>query len=99
MKKEELQKQGELLKEGLLAGKDTQREDRKKLKLNFTQRECEFFYERALLSEEQFKILVLTSQDNSQTQISLKMNMSVETVKKNIREIKDKIIRVIREGF
>ena len=61
----------------------------------FTKKEYEYFCENCMFSELQEKILKDRIKDISIIAISLKYNISESKVNKEVRKIKDKIIKVI----
>ena len=68
------------------------------VKFDFTKKELEYILENANFTEEQEKIFkMLTSKYGRQTNIyiSMKMNMSESTVKRRVRQIKNKILRLL----
>ena len=70
----------------------------KNVKFDFTKPELNYILENANFTEEQEKIFkMLTSRYGRQTNvyISMKMNMSESTVKRRIKEIKNKIKRLL----
>ena len=78
--------------EKLEEGKDA------KIKFDFVKKELEYILENANFTEEQEKIFkMLTGKQGRQSivNISLKMNMSESTVKRRIKQIKNKIIRLL----
>lgn len=69
-----------------------------KVNFDFTKKELDYILENANFTYEQEKIFkLLTSKDGRQSiiSISLKMNMSESTVKRRIRDIKNKIKRLL----
>lgn len=67
-------------------------------RFDFTKQELDYFIENANFTYEQEKIFkLLTSKYGRQTivSISLKMNMSESTVKRRIRDIKNKIKKLL----
>jgi DNA-binding NarL/FixJ family response regulator len=67
-------------------------------RLDFTKPELEYILENANFTEEQEKIFkMLTGKEGRKTivNISLTMNMSESTVKRRIRQIKNKILRLL----
>lgn len=67
-------------------------------KLDFTKPELEYILNNANFTEEQeeiFKMLTSRYGRASIVNISLKMNMSESTVKRRIKQIKNKILRLI----
>lgn len=67
-------------------------------KLDFIKPELDYIVENANFTEEQEKIFkMLTGKDGRKTivNISLTLNMSESTVKRRIRQIKNKIIRIL----
>ena len=78
--------------EKLEEGKDV------KVKFDFTKAELEYILENAnftIEQEEIFKMLTSKYGRASIVNISLKMNMSESTVKRRIKQIKNKIIRLL----
>ncbi len=78
--------------EKLEEGKDA------KIKFDFVKKELDYILENANFTEEQEKIFkMLTGKQGRQSivNISLKMNMSESTVKRRIKQIKNKIIRLL----
>ena len=75
-------------------------EEEKDVKINFdfTKKELEYILENANFTVEQEKIFkMLTSKYGraSIVNISIKMNMSESTVKRRIKQIKNKILRLL----
>jgi predicted DNA-binding protein YlxM (UPF0122 family) len=67
-----------------------------KLKLiNFTKQEFEYFCENCMFSELQENILKDRIKDKSIIEIAMKYNISDSKVNKEIRKIKNKILKVI----
>lgn len=67
-----------------------------KLKLiNFTKQEFEYFCENCMFSELQENILKDRIKDKSIVEIAIKYNISDSKVNKEIRKIKNKILKVI----
>lgn len=69
-----------------------------KVKFDFTKRELEYILENANFTEEQEKIFkMLTSRYGRQSivYISMQMNMSESSVKRRIKQIKNKILRLL----
>lgn len=67
-------------------------------KLDFTKPELNYILENANFTEEQEQIFkMLTGRQGRQTvvNISIKMNMSESTVKRRIKQIKNKILRLL----
>lgn len=67
-------------------------------KLDFTKPELNYIIENANFTDEQLKIFnLLTGKNGRETivAISFKMNMSESTVKRRIKEIKNKIKRLL----
>ena len=78
--------------EKLEEGKDA------KIKFDFTRPEIEYILDNAnftIEQEEIFKMLTSKYGRASIVNISLKMNMSESTVKRRIKQIKNKIIRLL----
>ena len=68
------------------------------MKYDFTKKELDYILENANFTEEQEKIFkMLTSRYGRATivNISLTMNMSESTVKRRIKQIKNKILRLL----
>ena len=73
-------------------------EEKSVKKFDFTKKELEYILENANFTEEQEQIFkLLTSKYGRQTivYISMKMHMSESTVKRRIKQIKNKIIRLL----
>lgn len=73
-------------------------EKRNKVNFDFTKVELEYILENANFTLEQEKIFkMLTSKYGRQSivNISIKMNMSESTVKRRIKQIKNKILRLL----
>ena len=69
-----------------------------KINFDFTKQELEFILENANFTVEQeeiFKMLTSKYGRASIVNISLKMNMSESTVKRRIKQIKNKILRLL----
>lgn len=76
----------------------TPKEEESNVKFDFTKPELEYILENANFTEEQEKIFkMLTGKQGRQTivYISMNMNMSESTVKRRIKQIKNKIIRLL----
>ena len=68
------------------------------MKFDFTKPELEYILENANFTEEQeqiFKMLTGRQGRQSIVSISMKMNMSESTVKRRIKQIKNKILRLL----
>lgn len=89
--------QGELQQEEMLKRQEEEllKEERKKIKFDFIRKEYDYFCENCMFSELQEKILEDKIKKLSIIEISQKNDISEETVKKIVREIKDKILKVI----
>lgn len=61
----------------------------------FTKDEYEYFVDKCMFNEELANILKLRIQGCSVVEISMKLNMSVSSVCRRIKEIKKKILKVI----
>lgn len=73
-------------------------EHQKNVKFDFTKKELEYILENANFTEEQEQIFkMLTSKQGRQSIvcISFNMNMSESTVKRRIKQIKNKILRLL----
>ena len=69
-----------------------------KIKFDFVKKELEYILENANFTEEQeqiFKMLTGKQGRQSIVYIAMKMNMSESTVKRRIKQIKNKIIRLL----
>lgn len=82
--------------------KELDKKEQKKLesanKFDFTKFELDYIIQNANFTDEQleiFKMLTGASGRQSIIAISLKMNMSESTVKRRIKQIKNKIIRLL----
>lgn len=64
-------------------------------KLDFTKEEYEMLIEKCMFNEELSKILEYKIKDYSIVQIAMKMNMSERTVCRRLKQIKNKIKKVI----
>lgn len=62
--------------------------------INFTKTEYEYFCEKCMFSELQEKILADRIKDKSIVEIAIKYNISDSKVNKEIRKIKNKILKV-----
>lgn len=68
------------------------------MKFDFTKFELNYIIDNANFTDEQLKIFnLLTGKNGRETiiAISFKMNMSESTVKRRIKEIKNKILRLL----
>lgn len=68
------------------------------MKLDFTKPELDYILENANFTEEQeqiFKMLTSKYGRASIVNIAIKMNMSESTVKRRIKQIKNKILRLL----
>ena len=75
-----------------------QKENLKSVKFDFVKKEIEYILENANFTEEQEKIFkMLTGKQGRQSIvcIAMKMNMSESTVKRRIKQIKNKILRLL----
>jgi DNA-binding NarL/FixJ family response regulator len=73
-------------------------EKKGKVRFDFTKQELEYILDNANFTEEQEQIFkMLTSRYGRQSivYISMKMNMSESTVKRRIKQIKNKILRLL----
>lgn len=73
-------------------------EKKGKVRFDFTKQELEYILDNANFTEEQEQIFkMLTSRYGRQSIvcISMKMNMSESTVKRRIKQIKNKILRLL----
>lgn len=61
----------------------------------FTQQEFEEICNKAMLNDELTKVFEMKIKDCSITKIALEMNMSERTVNRKIRQLKNKIMRVL----
>lgn len=64
-------------------------------KFEFTRSEFEVIKEKCMFNEELSKILEYRIKNYSITEIALKLNLSESTVSRRIKEIKNKIVKVI----
>lgn len=64
-------------------------------KFEFTRSEFEVIKEKCMFNEELSKILEYRIKNYSITEIALKLNLSESTVSRRIKEIKNKIMKVI----
>lgn len=64
-------------------------------KFDFTRAEYDKIIYDAMLNEELTKILELRIKGYSIVQIAMKMNLSESTVKNRLKELRDKILKVI----
>ena len=72
--------------------------EEKKVKFDFVKKELDYILENANFTEEQEKIFkMLTGKQGRQSivYISMQMNMSESTVKRRIKQIKNKILRLL----
>lgn len=76
-------------------GKKTVSEKPKKLKLDFTKKEYEYILENCFLSDIQKEILEDRLYGKTIVEISFLRGMSVDNVNKQIRKIKNKILKGI----
>lgn len=80
------------------APKKLEEEKNVKINFDFTRNELEYILENAnftIEQEEIFKMLTSKYGRASIVNISIKMNMSESTVKRRIKQIKNKIIRLL----
>ena len=80
------------------APKKLEEEKGNKVNFDFTQKELNYILENANFTIEQEKIFnMLTSKYGRQSivNISIRMNMSESTVKRRIKQIKNKILRLL----
>lgn len=73
-------------------------EEEKDVKFDFVKSELDYILENANFTEEQeqiFKMLTGRKGRQSIVNISIKMNMSESTVKRRIKQIKNKILRLL----
>jgi len=73
-------------------GKITEEKD---VKFDFTLDEYNYFCEKCLFTKEQKEILDKRVEGMSIIAISIDMNLSESTIKRNIKKIKRKILKVI----
>lgn len=91
----EQKKQGELLREKSTIQKEKLKEEKpQKLKLDFTKKEYEYILNNIFLSDLQKEILLDRLKGKSIIEISIKQNLSVDTINKQIRKIKNKILKI-----
>ena len=64
-------------------------------KFEFTRTEFEYIVEECMLNDELKTILEMLIKNYSRIQIAMKLNMSERTLDKRIREIKDKIKKIL----
>lgn len=64
-------------------------------KFDFTRAEYDRIIYDAMLNDELAKILELKIKGNSIVQIAMEMNLSESTVKNRIKELKEKVLKVI----
>jgi DNA-binding Lrp family transcriptional regulator len=64
-------------------------------KFEFTRSEFEVIKEKCMFNEELSKILEYRIKNYSITEIALNLNLSESTVSRRIKEIKNKIVKVI----
>ena len=72
-----------------------ERYEERKSKLDFTKQEYEYFCEECMFNDLQKDILKDRIKEKSIVEISMKYNISTAKVEREIRKIKDKIMRVI----
>lgn len=71
-------------------------EEKELKKLDFNKSEYEYFLENCNFTRRQLQLLNLRRQGYSIIEISLRVHLSESTVKRELKEIKRKIIKAIR---
>lgn len=91
------QKQKKLPKENhkVQKGEELLKEKSKKLKLDFTKKEYEYILENCFFSDLQKEILLDRLKGKSIIAISIEQDLSIETINRQIRKIKNKILKII----
>ena len=69
--------------------------EKEKVMFEFTKEEFEEICNKAMLNDELTKIFEMKIKDYSITKIALELNMSERTVNRKIRQLKNKIMRVL----
>ena len=64
-------------------------------RFNFTKTEFQYIVDEGMFNDELKEIFELLIKDYSRVQIAMKLNMSERTLDKRIREIKNRIKRVL----
>lgn len=72
-----------------------ERYEERKSKLDFTKQEYEYFCEECMFNDLQKDILKDRIKEKSIVEISMKHNISTSKVEREVRKIKNKILRVI----
>ena len=65
------------------------------MKFDFTKEEYEYLIDKLMLNEELSKILEMKIKNKSIVQISMSLNLSERTVSRRVKELKNKIKKVL----